>query len=82
MVKQKLLYFQMKSFDHVDIDQSTISMVDDKMKSFDDALHDFIKGIVIFLLSHSDSLGTDRVAQWKTAQSTTKKDSTGRKLMM
>ena len=75
MVKQKLLYFKMKSFDPVDIDQSTISIVDDKMKSFDDALHDFIEGIEILLLSHSDSLGTDRVAQWKTAQSTTEKDS-------
>ena len=74
-MKQKLLYFKMKSFDPVDIDQSTISIVDDKMKSFDDALHDFIKGTVILLLSHSDSLGTDRVAQWKTAQSTMEKDS-------
>ena len=75
MVKQKLLYFKMKSFDPVDIDQSTISIVDDKMKIFNDAVHDFIEGIEILLLSHSDSLGTDRVAQWKTTQSTTEKDS-------
>ena len=75
VVKQKLLYFKMKSFDPVDIDQSTISIVDDKMKSFNDAVHDFIEGIEILLLSHSDSLGTDRVAQWKTTQSTTEKDS-------
>ena len=75
MVKQKMLYFEMRSFDPVDIDKSTLAIVDDKMKTFDDALRDFMKGTKILLISHSDSLGTARVEQWKTAQSTTEKDS-------
>ena len=70
-----MLYYEMRSFDPVDIDKSSLAIVDDKMKTFDDALRDFMKGTMILLISHSDSLGTERVAQWKTAQSTTEKDS-------
>ena len=67
VVKQKMLYLKMRSFDPVDID--------DNMKIFNDAFYDFMEGTELLLLSHSDSLGTARVEQWKTAQSTTEKDS-------
>ena len=74
VVKQKMLYLKMRSFDPVDID--------DNMKIFNDAFYDFMEGTELLLLSHSDSLGTARVEQWKTAQSTTEKDSIEyRKLM-
>ena len=65
----------MRSFDPVDIDENTLSVVDDTMKIFNDAVHDFMEGTEMLLLSHSDSLGPARVEQWKTAQSTTEKDS-------
>ena len=75
VVKQKMLYFKMRNFDPVDIDESTLAIVDDKMKTFDDALSKFMEGIEILLISHIDTLGAERVNQWKTVQTATEKDS-------
>ena len=70
-----MLYYEMRSFKSAHIDETTLPIVYDKMKFFDDALRDYVKGIQILLLSLSDSLNTEKVEQWKTAQSTIEKDS-------
>ena len=75
MVKQKMLYFEMRSFNHAHINESTLHIVDDKMKLFEDALNKFKEGIASLLRFHSDSLGTDRVGDWKIVWSSTEKDS-------
>ena len=75
VVKQKILYYEMRSFNSAHVDENTLPIVYDKMKFFDDALRDYVKGIQILLLSLSDSLNTEKVEQWKTAQSTIEKDS-------
>ena len=74
VVKQKMLYFEMRSFNHADINESTLDIVDDKMKFFEDAFNEFKEGIVVLLLFHSDSLGADRVRDWKIVWSSTGKD--------
>ena len=74
VVKQKMLYFQIRSIIHTDVDESTLPIVDDKMKFFEESFNEFKEGIVVLLLFHSDSLGADRVRDWKNVWSSTIKD--------
>ena len=54
VLKQKMLYYEMRIFNSAHVDESTLPIVYDKMKFFDDALRDYVKGIQILLLSLSD----------------------------
>ena len=58
VVKQKMLYFRMRNVDPVDIDESTLAIVDEKLKAFDDNLTTFMEGIERLLLSQKDVLST------------------------
>ena len=74
-VKQELLYFKMQIFDPADIDESNLDKVSDKLKTFEDALDQFMEEIASLLVSQSDTLGPDRVEEWKSIQSSIVKDS-------
>ena len=74
MVKQKMLYFEMRSFNHAHINESTLHIVDDKMKFFEDAFIEFMEGIASLLRFLSDSLDADKVRDWNNVWSSTIKD--------
>ena len=74
VVKQEMLYFKMRSFNHAHINESTLYIFQDKMKFFEHAFDKFMEGIASLLLFHPDSLGADRVEDWKNVWSSTEKD--------
>ena len=75
VVKHEMLYVGMRCYKPANIDETNVHLVNEKMFSIDKALCDLEGGIKTLLLSHSDSLGSERVEKWKTVQSTSEKDS-------
>ena len=72
--KKKMLYLIMQRFGPVDIDKSTLHLVDAKMEIFKDAFGEFMLGIELLLLFFSDKLGADKVKYWKNVFSKTEND--------
>ena len=69
-----MLYLKMRRFDTVDINKSTLHLVDDKMEIFKNAYGEFMLGIELLLMFFSDKLGADKVEHWRNVSSKTEDD--------